>query len=1513
MVPPYPASKGTQQSGRQQLKLISKAPSIDEISVQDFLNFVNGFSELISFWNLNNLPEGDWKRFFSQDLSFLLAEILKTDLRSYPRLANTVTRDFSLTHQLGKRERCIVRLLELNLEIGQLVMGWYSSIKEQVTLHPVNEPIARLIEEELTSKIWKPSLTMKEYFFSMVLGFAQNPNRLAGRNLGPKVNKLCYMLEELWKPDLLKKEETEVIQQTYASDNLDDLLGYFMEAYEGFYGAAHLLQQHTPKYITSSLRESNHSPQVSLLLALFRMMEPLKQELNGFLPQHLDFYYRDVLLLTPKREEPHQIPIHFELTGSDTEVVHSKGTTLAANYAQRNRINQDAKTLGSPSYLIEKSVSVTQARIKAFKTIFNGTLFDPTSLLIASPIANSGSGRGGKILKNPPSWPTFGRETLSSEEGAILSDTTQLGWAIASPGLHLLEGKRTVQICWNCRKETLENIQQSFSPKLSSAQLCTYLEACFQLSFTSEKGWGLIESYTVSLSKESLKLPDPDSPKSTPEPFVSHGAIPADLTQSSSPKPGIVFTFVLSKDEPSCSSYNNKIHGPGFDTLWPVIKGQLIQNPLNLKSEGTRDSVIYPNPYPLLAPQSFSSPALEVMVEGVETFSVQNDFSLLSTKKPFPLLGVNPIVGSNFYLGNSEIFAPGLAGLNLTLTWYDLPGQPNGFSDYYSVYNRFYGKEGLVPPFTNAAFQWGACLLSDKGVWKAIEPEKMNLSNLEGSAESDRLTSESNEGKNEGKIANNDCSTLAFPMFEWSLPDPPVDPPPPDLQNQIEQVNAALTNIQDDLTSVGRLISKILDSLKPTWLKKNRKDVSIKKSDPETSQLDGDSRVQKQPLPSYYGTLKPSSQLRFSDINGKIKTDSPEKGNGKYTPEATSGFLRLSLLNPVDGFGQELYMKTLAKVANNNISVIASGGGATDDSFTNPKSGSDGQIEQDAAKTPIPGGGWIGPVLNVIKALINSILQSVKILKKRIELWEKVVKMETELMLPPNPPYIPKVKKVSADYIANPVQEGIEVFQIHPFGIEKCDETSQFALVPDYQQAGYLYIGLSGISLPAKISLLFFLNEGSGNRNVERPTIQWSVLQGSKWTELASMAVQDDTFGFARSGIIDLSLPIPADQNSTWPISFYPVEEQLYWIRATVAQHPGAISEIIDVFPHATLVKASIQDDTKSTSSIPTLSGSVQSGTGKDTGSSVVVPDILPPNASKTLVKQPLPPREGKSAESVPQFYTRVSERLRHKNRALVSWDFEHIVLEEFPKIGYVKCLNHTSIKKRSIVMPGHASLLILPSWSQKGISLFAPKTSSMLVEQIASFLSGLIPPSLSLEVQNPEYEIIEVEAEIYFSPEIDSGKALKAINEQLISHIAPWITDPHVKPFDNTVSYFSLLSSVETFPGVEKVLKFDVYKKESIKDQDSKKHQLPVTFDPVKATNPWSLLTSSSQHSLISSLILQNEEPLLEVPSVIIQPAPSQEESIEKPMLPLDSLRSKDAGMREPEVLFIRNDLYHE
>ena len=70
---------------------------------------------------------------------------------------------------------------------------------------------------------------------------------------------------------------------------------------------------------------------------------------------------------------------------------------------------------------------------------------------------------------------------------------------------------------------------------------------------------------------------------------------------------------------------------------------------------------------------------------------------------------------------------------------------------------------------------------------------------------------------------------------------------------------------------------------------------------------------------------------------------------------------------------------------------------------------------------------------------------------------------------------------------------------------------------------------------------------------------------------------------------------------------------------------------------------------------------------------------LLVPDANIAKVGQPFDSFGGSAPEdSGSAYYQRVSERTRHKGRAIQKWDFERLVLQQFPEVLCAKCIPHS-------------------------------------------------------------------------------------------------------------------------------------------------------------------------------------------------------------------------------------------
>lgn len=367
----------------------------------------------------------------------------------------------------------------------------------------------------------------------------------------------------------------------------------------------------------------------------------------------------------------------------------------------------------------------------------------------------------------------------------------------------------------------------------------------------------------------------------------------------------------------------------------------------------------------------------------------------------------------------------------------------------------------------------------------------------------------------------------------------------------------------------------------------------------------------------------------------------------------------------------------------------------------------------------------------------------------------------------PNPPYTPILNGISLAYRASvKIKPAFDpdrverVFQLHPFGIETvyppAPEQHCF-LLPQYQHEGYLFIGLSATDIAGSLSLLFHLAHDKVDPvRVGNASFDWHYLAVDRWNRLpAKRILADSTYGFKASGRVTIDIPrdISAD-NSVMPPG-------LYWLRLAVDRAAGAFSACYLVKPHALKVSRQADNGTQA-----------NAGYKLPQENSWMLLDSL---VGISSVTQAFHPFGGREAESDDDFKVRISERLRHKNRALLPRDYEQLVLERFPELTKVKCFNSLS-RAEAAVKPGHVLVVVVPRVDNATADgCRRERVDASKLEQIGSFLRDLCPAFVSLEVINPTYEQIQLRCTVKFADALSEGVNLNRLNQQISDYLCPW------------------------------------------------------------------------------------------------------------------------------------------
>lgn len=426
------------------------------------------------------------------------------------------------------------------------------------------------------------------------------------------------------------------------------------------------------------------------------------------------------------------------------------------------------------------------------------------------------------------------------------------------------------------------------------------------------------------------------------------------------------------------------------------------------------------------------------------------------------------------------------------------------------------------------------------------------------------------------------------------------------------------------------------------------------------------------------------------------------------------------------------------------------------------------------------------------------------------------------------------ISSTSLDNFANP---GLNFFHITYFGprrehgyqrqqIEakiKAGISTSVPLLPSYSNAGELLIGFSQLNTGDSVSVLFQVAEGSANPDLPSEDLYWFVLCDNYWKPLSrAEVVLDTTNKLLTSGIIQFVIPPEATtQNTILP-------SDLIWIKAAIKGNVTAVCQLIDVAANA--VEVQFVDGSNDRNHLLTA---------------------LEPNKITKLknglsaikaVKQPYASFGGSAVETDKTFSTRVSERLRHKNRCLTPWDYERIILEAFPKVHQVKCIPHA--KENVWLAPGHVLIIVVPDLKNKNVAdPLAPKVDADTINRITAYVKNRAGMQVNVKVKNPNYQKVKVDVKVKFHLGYEFNYYKSLLEQAIIEFLSPWLyqSDRDLS-FGGKIYKSVMLNFVEDLPYVDYVTDFKMY-------SPSAKTSNYNDINEVQPLTPDAILVSDSTH----------------------------------------------------------------
>ncbi|EDP97190.1 hypothetical protein U8527_02545 [Kordia algicida OT-1] len=1177
--------------------------------------------------------------------------------------------------------------------------------------------------------------------------------------LGEWFLKLIQELFEIIANDVIKAEE-EVYQL------LKEIASYILtkqvrlDIFNGLKSAGKSLFAFYSKCISYADTElvsiqniPGHFPDTILLRTFTSLLKIYQKQFNSLASKHLDFYYRDILKQTPNSVTADTVFASSNLAKKTATFQLEKNTTfLAGTDANKQPIlfETTQKTFLNPAKIVE-AYTLTKTNDS-----------DNTQLYLEKlpPVNVVAKDEAGVVQ----SWQTFG--SAQTPKGTKQA----LAFTIASPMFYLQEANGT-------RTITLD-----FTFKNDAA--IAFVQPDFQYYLSTKDTW--------------FEVP-----------------VPTNLSEV------IVenkITIVLNPTDPAINPFTK--NPDGYTSEWPLLK------------------IVFPSYATSFSELTISKLDITVTVDGLQNFQLYNDFGQLNPKKPFQLLGGAPKMNQNFMVGNAEIFSKPVKNLNFELTWN--PFAVNfDFATYYLEYNNYLNnmysssseiqtlekllqeikdsEDVFFENITNSETQLFDNISADGTTVAEVQTYvQQNQTAIHNATNTQNTTLNSIEGSE--ITLTSEIITLNSSMIAEIEA----------LQNElVATINAAntidTTTVTNAKTSILNTINsykntvdeKIIEAesavlspfikapKKKTFLGKifsfsNKKEKTVeahKKTTEPTKPFSNTAfKVDFKRLQNgFWGNVNavktdekqiltipenlffkdekntkiiPASRtFDFSKINlnsEDVDTTLQQK-TLQLTDKTTSGFLKMRLATPIYGFGTELYPKVVAAIALFNAQIIT-------EKSEDPES-------KDA------------------------------------------------LVSPPNIPFVPMVStfkggysaSVSYDFSTNKQSYPLQCFYNSPFANYKVYDTTLdekiiaknttigssplrdndgniipltgLPLVPTFLAKGQLFIALKDLIIPAEVSFYIELARTYTEKAVARKKINYSYLSTTGWKPLTTIA--DGTNNFTCSGIITIN--IPEDITTVHDM----IAGNNYWIAIGTQNNP-------DSFPETSYLKT---NGFTLQRVVATNDFSIE--TPKIQANIITSPQTVIPEIAATT--QPFPSFGGKAAETTAQMNSRVSTRLKTKDRLMTTTDFFNTIRFEFPEVYYSKSSYDKSKKQiNTYVLKRVANVT--------DTNAFVPLLNECYELNIQEYLKTRVSPFVNVSVENFELNYVQITANIQLQPNEDVTTVAKEVNNGINLFLAPWITSAQTQiTIDSGLNTAQLVAFINSYNSILEVksISFQLGKKD--------------------------------------------------------------------------------------------------
>lgn len=1408
--------EGTSRYERYLPALDPASVQIDGRKLQDLIVYVQRYSQNLLFVDTEaghvNLHDS-WEYFFGNDnIVMLIAGIATKNVEELKDTYDAIHLRFTRlqTHEQFRE------LLDYVFAKFRKVNTWYYSISQDNSLKAdLVLYIQSYLQKELES--------LKEIIFYIRdrgnNNYSHNDflKEFYGTENLAHIHTLLNR-DDVW--EIGKKENIPLREQIFAGGSEEEKLNSaaltLNKIFDAVFYATGNLINNCKRYFEETIhRKEDHPPHIAFLITFVKLYGYLQEELNKIPLRHLEYYYKEILHVKAKAAIPDQAFVVFELAKGFDTCKLKKGTPLAAG-----KDMQKADLV----YHTDDDIVINKARVTSVQTVFiDRDQQNQTLNYYKAAILEGGT-------QPAPSdteafYKTFGEPDLYS--------VAETGFGIASTQFYLEKGERNVVITFKLQDDTA---------------LDQYDTGIIKLLLTGEKGW---------LNSDDKKS----------------GITIVSLKKAGSQIVELSFTISIAQ-ESAIVPFNSKIHEGNFNSPFPVLqcimKYPLVKAAVNEQEVNEwKNSIAQINSLQKL---HIAAASIRVQVGSIQTLAsfdgikdllVENSEAPLDSKKPFYPFTSIPKPGSSFYIGCKDLFYKTIQRLSVNIEWM----LPNDFDSYYSKY---------LPPYDANRFRASLSILQGKH-WKKlneisvidknagdprfkvikIDFDKLKTDQAPGLPENTVTTfdNEKKDGTLKLKLKYPDFGHGIYPQLITSA----VMEKAASTTSAVNYHKIVLKQLGDSVISVKlppdinqrngslKVVYDILDREKDD----NRATEMINSIlSKKIEDYNGSNPVIGIPAPSPAGEEQEGRRLvndenfvervlrflkKVKIIDTRIHYDE-DKQNADQVVNAVKDKIKVSadFMMPSDREMVNVIMyetnSAISKTVSNVIEEI---------------------ITLRTKGVPDPGtvAGLLQKEFDEANQVINDMIA------------HKIAILLSANEIPP-PPYTPLINAISLSY-SSVKASGLDdrFFHLTPLGVFEIDifngageETTEAAAAPlltaslfpgaivqnpktSVDVQGMLFIGIQQVKPGRNVTFLVKIAEGTKKNDKKPPAVNWWYLRNYTWVKLNDDdLVSDTTYGLQTTGIVEISIPAGANDESV--IFNTP---SLFWLCAGVTDQTDAFPKLFSISSQVVTATFKDQGNDPAHLSLPLEARQIN-------GFVETIPQIK-------KVSQPVSSYGGQVEEQGQEYYTRVSERLRHKNRAISNWDYERLVLENFPSLFKVKCLNNYYNGRFAA---GHVTVVPIANLTNKsyeGNNLLIPRTSYIDLMRIEKFLQKKTSPFIRIHAVNPQLDHVLIHCKVKFHTGADKGFYLQQLNDELISFLTPWASgDSAELSFSAKIYSSSIVNFIDRKEYVEYVtdVVMEQYTENDLGEKDFCTEEDELTsLVETRITTGHSILVSAPKHEI--------------------------------------------------------------